>query len=78
LIDQRKQAKLEWLQDPSEVNEDNLSNVWWEASTLFRKKKMEYLEDKINEFESNSNNKKIRDVWRAINEFKKCYQPRTW
>jgi hypothetical protein len=27
LVDQRKQAKLQWLQDPSEINEDNLNNV---------------------------------------------------
>jgi hypothetical protein len=24
LVDQRKQAKLQWLQDPSEINGDNL------------------------------------------------------
>jgi hypothetical protein len=35
LVDQRKQAKLHWLQDPSE-NEDNLSNVRQEASRHFR------------------------------------------
>jgi hypothetical protein len=28
LVVQRKQAKLQWLQDPGEVNEDNLSDVW--------------------------------------------------
>jgi hypothetical protein len=27
LGDRRKQAKLQWLQDPSEANEDNLSDV---------------------------------------------------
>jgi hypothetical protein len=27
LVDRRKQAKLQWLQDPSVVNEDNMSNV---------------------------------------------------
>jgi hypothetical protein len=27
LVDQRKQAKLQWLQVPNEVNEDNLSNA---------------------------------------------------
>jgi hypothetical protein len=43
-----KEAKLQWLQDPSVVNEDNLSNVRREASTHFRSKKMEYLKDKIN------------------------------
>jgi hypothetical protein len=35
------------------------------------------LEDKINELESNSRNKNIREVYRGINEFKKRYQPRT-
>jgi hypothetical protein len=61
LVDQRKQAKLQWLQDPSEANEDNLSVVRREASTHFRNKKREYLKDKINELESNSKNKNIRD-----------------
>jgi hypothetical protein len=27
LLDQRKQAKLQWLQDPSEINWDNLNNL---------------------------------------------------
>jgi hypothetical protein len=26
LLDQRKEAKLQWLQDPSEINRDNLNN----------------------------------------------------
>jgi hypothetical protein len=26
LLDQRKQAKLQWLQNPSEINGDNLKN----------------------------------------------------
>jgi hypothetical protein len=43
----------------------------------FRNKKREYLKDKINEFESNSKNKNIRDMYRGITEFKKSYQPRT-
>jgi hypothetical protein len=34
------------------------------------------LKDKINELESNSKNKNIRDLYRGINEFKKGYQPR--
>jgi hypothetical protein len=80
LVDRRKQAKLQWLQDPSEVNEDNLSDVRWEASRHFRNKKREYLKYKINELESNSKNKNIRDLCRGINEFKKGYQPKelTW
>jgi hypothetical protein len=28
LLDQRKQAKLQWLQDPSQINGDDLNNVW--------------------------------------------------
>jgi hypothetical protein len=39
LLDKRKQAKLQWLQDPSELNGDNLNNVRSEASKHFRKKK---------------------------------------
>jgi hypothetical protein len=78
LADRRKQAKLQWLQDPSEANEDNLSDVRREVSRHFRNKKREYLKDKINELESNSKNKNIRDLYRGINEFKKGYQPRTW
>jgi hypothetical protein len=77
LVDQRKQAKLWWLQDPSEANQDNLSDVRREASRHLRDKKREYMEDKINELESNSKNKNIRDLYRGINEFKKGYQPRT-
>jgi hypothetical protein len=60
------------------VNKDNLNEVWQEASRHFRNKKREYLKDKINEFESNSKNENIRDLYRDINEFKKGYQPRTW
>jgi hypothetical protein len=29
LVDQRKQAKLQWLQDQSEANEGNLSDIRW-------------------------------------------------
>jgi hypothetical protein len=65
------------LQDPSVVNEDNLSNVRQEASRHFRNKKMEYLKDKINELESNNKNKNMRDLYRGVEEFKKAYQPRT-
>jgi hypothetical protein len=65
------------LQEPNEVNEDNLSNVRREVGRLFTSKKREYLKDKINELESNSKHKNIRDLYREINELKKGYQPRT-
>jgi hypothetical protein len=69
LFDRRKQAELQWLQDPSEANEDNLIDVRREASGHFGKKKREYLKDKINELGSNSNN--ITDPYSGTNEFKK-------
>jgi hypothetical protein len=37
----------------------------------------EYLKEKINELETNSKNKNIRDLCRGINEFKKAYRPGT-
>jgi hypothetical protein len=51
LADRRKRTKLQWLQVPSEVNEDNLNIVRQEAIRHFRNKKREYLKDKINELE---------------------------
>jgi restriction endonuclease S subunit len=39
LLDQRKQAKLQWLQDPSEIKGNNLNNVRRGASRYFRNKK---------------------------------------
>jgi hypothetical protein len=39
LLDQSKQAKWQWLQDPCEINGDNLNNVRCEASRHFRYKK---------------------------------------
>jgi hypothetical protein len=36
LIDQRKQAKLQWLQNPNQANGDNLKNLRSETSRTFR------------------------------------------
>jgi hypothetical protein len=44
LLDQRKQTKLQWLEDPSEINGDNLNNVRSEASRYFRNKRRELSE----------------------------------
>jgi hypothetical protein len=74
LLDQRKQAKWQWLQDQNEINRDNLNNVRHEASRQFRNKNREYLKDKINEFATNSKNKNIRHLYRGIHEFKKGYK----
>jgi hypothetical protein len=68
LLDRLKQAKFQWLQDPRGKNEDNLNNVRCEARRYFINKRREYLKDKINELATNSKNKKIRDLYRGINE----------
>jgi hypothetical protein len=34
LLDQRKQAKLQWLQDLNEINRDNLNNIRREATDI--------------------------------------------
>jgi hypothetical protein len=52
LLDQRKQAKLQWLQDPREINGDNLNNIRRDASRYFRKKEG-ISERKINELATN-------------------------
>jgi len=68
---------MQWIQDPSRSNVDNLNNVRRDASRHFRNKKKAYLKDKIEELETNSKIKNIRDLYRGINDFKKGYQPRT-
>jgi hypothetical protein len=64
------------LQEPSQINGDNLQNLWHETSRILWNKKMEYLKGKINEHETNNNTKKIRHLYRGINEFKNRYLPR--
>jgi hypothetical protein len=49
LLDLRKQAKLQWFQDPSEINGDNPSNTKCEDRRNFRNKKKEHMKHKINE-----------------------------
>jgi len=74
--DQRKQAKMQWIQDPSQSNVDIPNNVRCEVSRHFRNKKKAYLRAKIEELETNSKIQNIRDLYRGINDFKKGYQPR--
>jgi hypothetical protein len=70
IIKPKKQAKLQWFQDPSEINGDNLNDVRCEASRHFRNKKREYLKDRINELATNSKKKNIRDLYRMTHELK--------
>ena len=53
-LDQRKHAKMQWLQDPNKSNVGNRNNVGREASRHFRNKKKEHLKAKIDELEANS------------------------
>jgi hypothetical protein len=68
--------KLQYFQNPSQINGDNLQNLRRETSKKFRKKGKEYLKGKINELETNNKNKNISCLYRGINEFRKVYQPR--
>jgi hypothetical protein len=54
-----------------------MDNVRLDASRTFRTKKRKHLKNKLNELETNSKNKNIRDLYRGINEFRKGYQPKT-
>jgi len=67
---------MQWIHDPSQSNVDNLKNVRHEASRHFRGKQKAYLRARIEELETNSKNKNIRELYRGINDFKKGYQPR--
>ena len=68
---------MQWVQDPSQSNVDTLNNVRGEASRHFRNKKKAYLKAKIEELETQSKIKNIRDLYRGINDFKRGYQHRT-
>ena len=48
-LDQRKQAKMQWIQYSSLSNVDELNNVRRDASRQFRNKKKAYLKAKIEE-----------------------------
>jgi hypothetical protein len=56
IIRSEEKAKLQWLQDPSEINGDNL-NVRHESSRYSRNKQREYRKYKINQLATNSKNK---------------------
>jgi len=68
---------MQWVEDPSQSNVDNLNTVRREASKHFRNKKKACPKSKIEEHETNSKIKNIRDLYRGNSDFKNCYQPRT-
>jgi len=75
-LDHRKWAKIQWVQDASQSNLDNLNEVRREVSRHFRNKKKAYLRAIIEELETNNKIQNIRDLYMGICDFKKGYQPR--
>ena len=61
VLDKRKGAKMQWIQDPNQSNVDILNKGRREVSRHFRNKKKAYLRAKIQELETNSKIKNIRD-----------------
>jgi ribosomal protein L21E len=74
--DKRKQAKMQWLQDPNQSNVDNLNNVRREANRHFRNNKTEYLKAKMEDFEINSKTR-ISETIMAQSMTKNGYHLRT-
>ena len=60
---------MQQSQDQSQGNVDNLNNVRRRASRHFRNKKKAYLKAKIEELETNSKIKNIRDLYKGISDF---------
>jgi hypothetical protein len=60
---------MQWLQDPSQRNVDNLNNARREARRHFKNKNKSYLKAKIGELATNSEIKYIRDLYGGINGF---------
>ena len=57
---------MQWVQDPSQCNVDNLNNIRREASKHFRDIKKDYLKDKILELETDSKIKNIKELWNLV------------
>jgi hypothetical protein len=58
------------MQDPSQSNVENLNKVRRDASRHLRNKKRAYVKADIEELETNSKVKNVRDLYRGINDFK--------
>ena len=60
---------MQGVKDSSQSNADNLNNVRRAAGRHLSYKKKKYLKAKIEEVETNSMVKNIRDLYRGINDF---------
>jgi len=50
------------LQNPSQTNEDKLTNVRYVTSITLRNKRRDYMREKFNDTEIESKNKDTRDI----------------
>jgi len=57
---------MQWVYDTNQTNVDSLNNVRSEARRRFRNKKKEYLKANIENLESMSKIKIIRDLYTGI------------
>ena len=64
-----EKAKMQWIQDRSRSNVDNLNTIRRDARRHFRNKKKAYLNVKIEELETYSKINNVRDLYRGINDF---------
>jgi hypothetical protein len=70
-----QQAKLQWLQNPHQIDGDNLRNLTSDTSRTFRNKEREYLKGKINEIETNNNKKTLEICKEASMSLRKGTNP---
>jgi hypothetical protein len=59
------------MQDRSQSNVENLNKVRRDTSRHLKNKKKAYMKAKIEELETNSKLKNVRDLYRGLNDFKK-------
>ena len=71
VVERRKQAKMKFLQDPTQLNRDNYHTERRETSRTLKNKKRDYLKGKLTEINTNSKNKNIRDLYKGIKDLKK-------
>ena len=62
---------MHWLQDPNQSSVGDLNNVRREASRYFRNKKKKYLKAKIDELETGSKIRNIRDLYMVISDLRR-------
>jgi hypothetical protein len=83
LIDQWKQTKLQWLQNPNQMNGENLKNLRSKTNRTFRNKNIRDLYRGINEFKKgyqpriniikDENGNLLADLQNVLNRWKNFF-----